>query len=78
MNQYQYKEPKQVPALLKKESATERVNIINGMVELTLDGQKVVVPTAEAFDRLLKKVAVLENRLYTADNKINRIGRANG
>lgn len=78
MNQYQYKEPKQVPALLKKESAADRVNIINGMVELTLDGQKVVVPTAEAFDRLLKKVAVLENRLYTADNKINRIGRANG
>jgi hypothetical protein len=78
MNQYQYKEPKQVPVLLKKESASERVVITNGMVELTLDGQKVVVPTAEAFDRLLKKVAMLENRLYTADNKINRIGRANG
>ena len=78
MNQYQYKEPKQVPALLKKESSTERVTIINGMVEFTLDGQKVVVPTAEAFDRLLKKVAVLENRLYSADNRINRIGRQNG
>jgi hypothetical protein len=78
MNQYQYKETKQVPALLKKEISTERVNINNGMVELTLDGQKVVVPTAEAFDRLLKKVAMLENKLYSADNKINRIGRANG
>jgi hypothetical protein len=78
MNQYQYKEVRQVPALLKKESTTERVVITNGMVELTLDGQKVVVPTAEAFDRLLKKVAVLESRLYSADNKINRIGRVNG
>ena len=72
----QYKEVKRVPALLKtRESIGSRVSIVNDMVELTLDGQKVVVPTAEAFDRLLRKVAQLETRLYTADNKINRIGR---
>jgi hypothetical protein len=72
----QYKEVKRVPALLKtRESSSSRVSIVNDMVELTLDGQRVVVPTAEAFDRLLKKVAQLETRLYTADNRINRIGR---
>jgi hypothetical protein len=73
MNQYKQRA---LPALLKtKESLGDRVNIINNMVELTIDGQRVVVPTAEAFDRLLKKVALLETRLYTADNRINRLGR---
>lgn len=72
----QYKEVKRVPALLTaRESTASRVSIVNNMVELTLDGQRVVVPTAEAFDRLLKKVAQLETRLYTADNRINRIER---
>lgn len=73
MNQYKQRT---LPALLKtRESLGDRVNIINNMVELTIDGQRVVVPTAEAFDRLLKKVAQLETKLYTSDNRMNRLAR---
>jgi len=75
MNQYQ--ERKKIPALLKS-TKTESANfkIMNGMAEFTIDGERVVVPTAEAFQRLIKKVAVLEQRLATTDNKANRVARA--
>ncbi len=49
--------------------------ILNGMVEFTMDGERVVVPTAEAFQRLMKKVAVLEQRLASIDNKASRAVR---
>jgi hypothetical protein len=75
MNQYQ--ERKKIPALLKS-TQTESANfkLINGMVEFTIDGERVVVPTAEAFQRLIKKVAVLEQRIASTDNKANRVARS--
>jgi hypothetical protein len=53
--------------------------MLNGMAEFTIDGERVSMPTAEAFQRLLKKVAVLEQRLAVTDNKAataSRVARA--
>jgi hypothetical protein len=67
----QYTEKKQVAALLKTNSVTESsFKVVNGMVEFTMDGERVYVPTAEAFSMLLKKVSVLEQRLFSIDNKV--------
>jgi hypothetical protein len=70
----QYTERK-VPALLKTADKKNSFKFVNGMVELTIEGDTVVVPTAENFLRLLKKVAVLEQRLATAENKSSRAAR---
>lgn len=73
MNQYQQRS---VPVLLKNRQMQEaRVRLINDMVEIEVNGSRVVVPTAESYQRLLKKVAVLEQRLYATDNKANRAAR---
>lgn len=74
MNQYRQRA---VPALLKSKQVQEaRVRLINDMVEIEMNGDRVVVPTAESYQRLLKKVAVLEQKLYATDNKANRMARA--
>lgn len=73
MNQYKQRA---VPALLKSKQVQEaRVRLINDMVEIEMNGDKVVVPTAESYQRLLRKVAVLEQKLYATDNKANRMAR---
>ena len=73
MNQYKQQA---VPALLKSRQVQEaRVRFINDMVEIEMNGGRVVVPTAESYQRLLKKVAVLEQKLYATDNKANRMAR---
>ncbi len=73
MNQYRQRA---VPALLKSKQVQEaRVRLINDMVEIEMNGDRVVVPTAESYQRLLRKVAVLEQRLYATDNKANRMAR---
>jgi hypothetical protein len=73
MNQYKQQA---VPALLKSKQVQEaRVRLINDMVEIEMNGNRVVVPTAESYQRLLKKVAVLEQKLYATDNKANRMAR---
>jgi hypothetical protein len=75
MNQYKQQA---VPALLKSKQVQEaRVRLINDMVEIEMNGSRVVVPTAESYQRLLKKVAVLEQKLYATDNKANRAARMN-
>lgn len=75
MNQYKQRA---VPALLKSSTVQEaRVRLINDMVEIEMNGSRVVVPTAESYQRLLKKVAVLEQKLYATDNKANRAARMN-
>jgi len=74
MNQYSVK--RKVPVLLQsKQNIKNTVNLVNGMVEMTIDGDRVVVPSADAFQRLLKKVAVLEQRLAIIDNKASRVTR---
>jgi len=73
MNQYKQQA---VPALLKSRQAQQaRVRLINDMVEIDMNGTKVIVPTAESYQRLLKKVAILEQKLYATDNKANRSAR---
>jgi hypothetical protein len=75
MNQYKQRT---VPVLLKSRQVQEaRVRLINDMVEIEMNGSRVVVPTAESYQRLLKKVAVLEQKLYATDNKANRAARMN-
>ena len=75
MNQYKQQS---VPALLKSRQVQEaRVRLINDMVEIEMNGSRVFVPTAESYQRLLKKVAVLEQKLYATDNKANRAARMN-
>lgn len=73
MNQYRQRA---VPALLKSKQVQEaRVRLINDMVEIEMNGDRVVVPTAESYQRLLRKVAVLEQKLYATDSKANRMAR---
>lgn len=75
MNQYKQQA---VPALLKSKQVQEaRVRLINDMVEIEMNGSRVIVPTAESYQRLLKKVAILEQKLYATDNKANRAARLN-
>jgi hypothetical protein len=75
MNQYS---ERKIPSLLKSpKMESANFKLINGMAEFTLDGEKVLVPTAEAFQRLLKKVAVLEQRIASTDNKASRASRIN-
>jgi hypothetical protein len=75
MNQYKQRA---VPVLLKSKQVQEaRVRLINDMVEIEMNGDKVVVPTAESYQRLLRKVALLEQKLYATDNKANRAARMN-
>lgn len=71
----QYSE-KQTASLLRQKPVKEsKVKIINNMVELVVDGERVVVPTAEAYHDLLKKVIHLEQRLAITDNKASRATR---
>ena len=75
MNQYKQRA---VPILLKSKQVQEaRVRLINDMVEIEMNGDRVVVPTAESYQRLLRKVAILEQKLYATDNKANRAARMN-
>jgi len=71
MNQY---ESRQVPALLKS-SKPMAIKESNGMAEFLVEGQRVIVPTAQAFHNLMKRVTVLEQRLVAAENKANRVHR---
>lgn len=74
MNQYKQRS---VPVLLKSKQVQEaKVRLINDMVEIEMNGDRVVVPTAESYQRLLRKVAVLEQKLYATDNKANRLSRS--
>jgi hypothetical protein len=75
MNQYKQQA---VPVLLKSKQVQEaRVRLLNDMVEIEMNGSRVIVPTAESYQRLLKKVAILEQKLYATDNKANRAARMN-
>lgn len=72
----QYSQNRKVPRLLQSQKSSKtKVNLVNGMAEFDIDGERVVMPTAEAFQRLLKKVAVLEQRLSSVDNKAGRATR---
>lgn len=72
----QYSEKRRVPRLLESQKSTKAsFQMLNGMAEFTIDGERVSMPTAEAFHRLLKKVAALEQRLAVTDNKAAQAGR---
>jgi len=72
----QYSEKRRVPRLLQRhQSSKASFQMLNGVAEFTIDGERVSMPTAEAFHRLLKKVAVLEQRLAVTDNKAARADR---
>ena len=70
---------KQMPKLLQpKQQLTTTIKRINEVVELDVNNERMAVPSAEAYFRLVKRVAVLEQRLANAENKANRaMGLAN-
>jgi hypothetical protein len=73
----QYSETRKIPRLLKTAEPTEAsFRVLNGMVELEIDGERTMVPTAEAFNRLLKRIAVLEQRIGNTDNKLSQVRRS--
>ena len=72
MNQYQYI-PRQVPALLKKADNDSSVKSLNSdLMVMVINGSRVVVPTAEAYNRLLAKVARLEQRVSNTEGKATK------
>lgn len=72
----QYSQQRKVPRLLQNINNNKtKFNLVNGMAEFDIDGQRVAMPTVEAFQRLLKKVAVLEQRLAIVDNRSHRVSR---
>lgn len=72
MNQYQYI-PRQVPALLKSHPNESSVKTLNSdLMEVVINGSRVVVPTAEAYNKLLAKVARLEQRVMNTESKSTR------
>jgi hypothetical protein len=73
----QYSSQQAVPALLKDRRNTPKARTLNGMVELEIDNNLIYVPSAETFQRLLKRVHQLEQRLYTAENRANKKVRKN-
>lgn len=78
MNQYQYSERK-LPALLKKPQAESSLRGLNSdLVEIVVSGQKIVVPTAEAYHRLVTKVARLEQKMLNTENRsVQALRKAN-
>jgi hypothetical protein len=72
-NQYSQKPQR---AKLLQSKTTANITQVNEAVEIDLNGNKTVVPTIEAFIRLSKKVAMLEQRLYSVDNKATRATRS--
>lgn len=72
----QYTNNSKVASLLKppvKEASSAK--IINGMVEVIVNGERVVVPSMDSYAKLTAKVSALENRLSNLENKINRLKR---
>ena len=56
----------------------QSVTQINEIVEIDINNRRAYVPSAEAYQRLVKRVAVLEQRLQITENKATRaIGIAN-
>lgn len=70
----QYKQ-RQLPRLLQSAKDTTFINMINDMIELEVNGKRMVVPSAEAFQRLVRRVVELEHRLSNVDNKATRAVR---
>lgn len=70
----QYKQ-RQLPRLLQSAKDTTLINMINDMIELEVNGKRMVVPSAEAFQRLVRRVVELEHRLSNVDNKATRAVR---
>jgi hypothetical protein len=72
----QYSQNRKIPRLLQNTKTNKaKFQLVNGMAEFDIDGERVTMPTVEAFQRLLKKVAVLEQRLASVDNRTNRISK---
>ena len=72
----QYNQNRKVPRLLQSKNQNKTTfQLMNGMAEFDIDGERVAMPTAEAFQRLLKKVAILEQRLASTDSKASKVNR---
>jgi hypothetical protein len=66
----QYSTQRKLPALLRSpvyESSIKSLNI--DLMEVVVNGQRAVVPTAEAYSRLVAKVARLEQKVVNIENK---------
>jgi nitrogen regulatory protein PII-like uncharacterized protein len=73
MNQYSQKNQKAV--LLNKPVKENKAKVINDLAVFEIEGKKYIVPTIEAYYKLVKKIEVLEQRLSTISNTANRAAR---
>jgi len=65
----QYSE-RQVPALLNKNIQENSLKTLSvDLMEVVVNGQRAVVPTAEAYSRLVSKIAKLEQKVVNIENK---------
>jgi hypothetical protein len=71
-NQYTQR---QVPALLKSLVNETSLRQLGTFVEFTVNGERITVPTAEAFMRLTKQLAAMEQKLLNIDNKAGKAMR---
>ena len=71
-NQYTQR---QVPALLKSLVKETSLRQLGTFVEFTVNGERITVPTAEAFMRLTKQLAAMEQKLLNIDNKAGKAMR---
>jgi hypothetical protein len=66
----QYSSQRKLPALLRgpvQESSIKSLNV--DLMEVVVNGQRAVVPTAEAYSKLVAKVARLEQKVVNIENK---------
>lgn len=69
----QYSEQRKLPALLRspvQESSIKSLNM--DLMEVVVNGQRAVVPTAEAYSKLVAKVARLEQKIVNIENKASQ------
>lgn len=68
MNQYSTR-PK-LPALLRSTVTEGSIKALSAdLMEVIVNGQRAVVPSAEAYSRLIAKVARLEQKVINIENK---------
>ena len=74
MNQYSDR-PKVAALLRKPVQENSSAKSLNGVAEILIGGDRLVVPTMELFSRLTTKIAYLEQRIGNIENKLNHIRR---
>ena len=66
----QYSTQRKLPALLRGPVTEGSIKALSAdLMEVVVNGQRAVVPSAEAYSRLIAKVARLEQKIVNIENK---------